>query len=97
MILTGGHGKHLLRQVLYRHVPREMIDRPKQGFAVPIGDWLRGRLRDWAGDLLTTAAISRRGLIDPHVVATLWSEHQSRRFDHSARLWTVINLQSTPT
>ena len=97
MKLADGQGKYLLRQVLYRHVPREMFERPKQGFAVPIGEWLRGPLRDWAGDLLTNAAIRQRGLIDPQIVATIWSEHQSGRIDHAARLWAIINLQATLT
>jgi asparagine synthase (glutamine-hydrolysing) len=97
MKLMGGQGKHVLRQVLYRHVPRDMIERPKQGFAVPLGEWLRGPLRDWAGDLLSATSISQRGLICPKTVETLWPQHQSGRKDHSARLWAVINLQATLT
>jgi asparagine synthase (glutamine-hydrolysing) len=95
MKLAGGRGKHLLRQVLYRHVPPELIERPKQGFAVPIGEWLRGPLRDWAGDMVSAAAIRQRDLICPDSVATVWSEHQSGRRDHSSRLWAVINLQAS--
>jgi asparagine synthase (glutamine-hydrolysing) len=94
MKLAGGQGKHLLRQVLYKYVQRNMIERPKQGFAVPIGDWLRSPLRDWAGDLLSDASLGQRDLICPRSVETLWSEHQSERKDHSARLWAVINLQA---
>jgi asparagine synthase (glutamine-hydrolysing) len=96
MKLANGQGKHLLRQVLYRHVPRETVERPKQGFAVPIGEWLRGPLKDWAGDMLSATALNQRGLISPEPVETLWAEHQSGRFDHSARLWAVINLQASP-
>ena len=94
MKLAGGKGKHLLRQVLYNYVPRAMIERPKQGFAVPIGEWLRSPLRDWAGDLLSDASLGRLGLICPQTVGKLWREHQSRKKDHSARLWAVINLQA---
>ncbi|MCH8166458.1 MAG: asparagine synthetase B, partial [Proteobacteria bacterium] len=94
MKLAGGQGKHLLRQVLYKYVPRGMIERPKQGFAVPIGDWLRAPLRDWAGDLLSGAALRRHDLVSPRAVETLWSEHRSGKKDHSARLWAVINLQA---
>jgi len=94
MKLARGQGKHLLRQVLYRYVPRAMIERPKQGFAVPIGDWLRAPLKDWAGDLLSDASLRRRDLICPRSVAALWSEHQSGGRDHSARLWAVISLQA---
>jgi len=94
MKLAGGQGKHVLRQVLYRYVPRRMIERPKQGFAVPIGDWIRSPLRDWAGDLLSDASLRQRDLICPRTVETLWSEHQNHKKDHSARLWAVINLQA---
>ncbi|MFQ5565060.1 MAG: asparagine synthase (glutamine-hydrolyzing) [Paracoccaceae bacterium] len=94
MKLAGGQGKHLLRQVLYRYVPSRMIERPKQGFAMPVGDWLRGPLRDWAGDLLSDAALGQRDLIRPRAVEALWREHQSGHHDHSARLWAVINLQA---
>jgi asparagine synthase (glutamine-hydrolysing) len=96
MKLADGQGKHVLRQVLYKHVPRGMIERPKQGFAVPIGDWLRSPLKDWAGDLLSGAALRKRGLVCTHTVEALWSEHQSGRRDHTARLWPVLNLQAFP-
>ncbi len=92
--LAGVQGKRVLRRVLHRYVPRRMIERPKQGFGVPIGEWLRSPLRDWAGDLLSSASLRQRGLICPQTVETLWSEHQSRRKDHSARLWAVITLQA---
>ena len=94
MKLAGGQGKHLLRRVLYRYVPRRMIERPKQGFAVPIGDWLREPLREWAGDLLSGTALRQHDLICPRTVETLCSEHQNHGKDHSARLWAVINLQA---
>ena len=96
MKLAGGQGKHLLRQVLYKHVPRSMIERPKQGFAVPTGEWLRSALKDWAGDLLSGTSLRQRGLVNPQTVETLWSEHQSGRRDHTARLWSVISLQAFP-
>jgi asparagine synthase (glutamine-hydrolysing) len=96
MKLAGGQGKHVLRQVLYKHVPRSMIERPKQGFAVPIGEWLRSPLKDWAGDLLSGGYLKQRGLVCPQTVEALWAEHQSGRKDHTARLWSVINLQASP-
>jgi asparagine synthase (glutamine-hydrolysing) len=94
MKLAEGQGKHVLRRVLYKHVPRGMIERPKQGFMVPLGDWLRSPLRDWAGDLLSGATLRQRGLICPQAVETLWSEHQSGKKDHTAQLWAAINLQA---
>jgi asparagine synthase (glutamine-hydrolysing) len=96
MKLAGGQGKHLLRQVLYKHVPCSMIERPKQGFAVPIGEWLRSPLKDWAGDLLSRPSLKKRGLVCPQAIEALWSEHLSGRRDHTARLWSVINLQAAP-
>ncbi|HUF87647.1 MAG TPA: asparagine synthase (glutamine-hydrolyzing) [Thermohalobaculum sp.] len=94
MKVRAGQGKRVLRRVLYRHVPRELIERPKQGFAVPIGEWLRAPLRDWAGDLLSHGALARRGLVRPEAVEALWTEHQSGRRDHAARLWAVLVLQA---
>jgi asparagine synthase (glutamine-hydrolysing) len=96
MKLADRQGKQVLRQVLYRHVPRGLIERPKQGFAVPVGEWLRSPLKDWAGDLLSGAAVKERGLVCPRTVETLWAEHQSGRRDHTARLWPVLNLQAFP-
>jgi len=89
-----GKLKHIFRQALEGLLPQDLLNRPKQGFAVPIGDWLRAPLKDWAGDLLSDASLRRRDLICPRSVATLWSEHQSGGKDHSARLWAVISLQA---
>lgn len=92
--LSGGRGKLPLRDVLYRHVPRELIERPKMGFGVPIGDWLRGRLRPWAEELLDEGRLRRQGLIDPAPVRRAWAEHQSGRRNWQHQLWTVLMLQA---
>ena len=91
--LRAGTGKWLLRQVLYRHVPRELVDRPKQGFALPLAAWLRGPLRHWADDLLAPDAVQSGGLLRHDAVTTLWGEHLSGNFDWSHRLWAVLMLQ----
>jgi asparagine synthase (glutamine-hydrolysing) len=68
MKIRNGQGKWILRQVLYKYVPRELIDRPKAGFDIPLGDWLRGPLREWADNLLLDNALDRCGLLDTELV-----------------------------
>lgn len=87
-------GKALLRRVLHRYVPPALVDRPKQGFEAPVGDWLRGGLKDWATDLLRPTRIARHGLLDAQAVARCWVDHASGRRNHAYRLWTVLMLQA---
>jgi len=88
-----GQGKWLLRQVLYRHLPPALIERPKMGFAVPLAEWLRGPLRDWAETLLDPGRLAQAGLIDPAPVRQLWQEHLSGRRNHQYQLWPVLMLE----
>jgi asparagine synthase (glutamine-hydrolysing) len=92
--VRGGQGKWILRQVLDRYVPRHLIDRPKQGFDVPIGAWLKGPLRPWASDLLSEPRLRSQGLLDARRVRNCWLDHLSGRRDHSRPLWAVLMLQS---
>ena len=86
-------GKAVLRAILRRRLPPELSERPKQGLEVPVGSWMRGRLKDWAGDLLSPARLSAQGLIEVAPVAMAWDEHQSGRKDWSNELWTLAALQ----
>ncbi len=85
---VGDRGKLVLREILYRYVPKELIERPKQGFGMPVGQWLRGPLREWAEGLLTPAGLEGCGLRSD-VVAKVWREHQAG-LDRQAILWTVL-------
>lgn len=89
---TGDRGKLLLREVLYRHVPQSLIERPKMGFGMPMDQWLRGPLRGWAEDLLAPESIRRAGLLRPDVVQQVWRSHLTGE-NRLAQLWTVLMLQ----
>jgi len=90
----GNVTKWVLRQVLYRHVPSALVDRPKQGFAVPLAAWLRGPLREWAEHLLNPLTIRKQGLLNPDEVQRLWRDQISGRWERMYPLWNVLMLQA---
>jgi len=89
-----GQGKRVLRKILARHVPRPLFERPKRGFGVPIGDWLRGSLRPWAEALLNSDRLRAEGFFRPEPIRQKWLEHQSGRYNWQYLLWDVLVFQS---
>lgn len=92
--VRDGRGKWLLRQLLYRHVPQALIDRPKMGFSVPIDDWLRGPLRDWAEALLDPDRLADEGWLAPVPVRRMWREHLDGRRNAAGEMWNVLTFQA---
>jgi asparagine synthase (glutamine-hydrolysing) len=92
--IREGQGKWLLRQVLYKHVPKELIERPKMGFGIPLDSWLRGPLRDWAESLLDEQRLRQEGYFHPEPIRTMWAQHLSGKHNWQYHLWSILMFQA---
>jgi asparagine synthase (glutamine-hydrolysing) len=92
--LREGQTKWALRQVLYRHVPRSLIERPKQGFGIPIDSWLRGPLKGWAEELLDERRLREEGYFRPEPIRKMWAAHLSGQVNMQYHLWDVLMFQA---
>jgi asparagine synthase (glutamine-hydrolysing) len=92
--VQGRRGKHIVRKLLSGLVPREITDRPKAGFGVPVGEWIKGPLRPWAEDLLDPGLIRAQGWFDPDIVRLRWQQHLSGQRDSTPALWAILVFQS---
>jgi asparagine synthase (glutamine-hydrolysing) len=94
ILRAGGQTKWPLRQLLYRHVPKELVERPKMGFGVPIDSWLRGALREWAEELLDERRLREDGFFQPEAIRRAWFQHLSGHRNNQYLLWDVLMFQS---
>lgn len=92
--IRGGTGKWLLRRVLEKYIPAHLFQRPKQGFSMPVGQWLRGDLRDWAEDLLSTQNLQSHAILNEDIVQRTWQAHLDGQGSHATRLWTALMFQA---
>ena len=91
--LVSGVPKYPLRTLLTKFIPEQLIDRPKMGFSLPIGAWLRTDLREWAEDLLTCQKLENSGFFDSAVIRQIWQDHLEERADHENLLWNILVFQ----
>lgn len=94
MKIRNGVGKWALREVLYRHVPKSMIERPKKGFSIPLSQWLRGPLREWAEELLAESRLQAEGYFNVRLVRKAWQQHCSGKADNALKLWSILMFQA---
>jgi asparagine synthase (glutamine-hydrolysing) len=94
MKVRHGRGKHILRKLLFAHAPPRLFDRPKAGFSVPVGAWLKGPLRPWAEELLAPGRLDREGYFSGAMVQRRWQDHLAGRRDATHSLWPVLMFQA---
>jgi len=93
MKVRNGEGKWLLKQILRKYVPASMVERPKMGFGVPVGEWIRGPLRDWAENLLAEDRLQREGFLNPQLVREQWTQHLNGTSDSDDSMWPLLMFQ----
>ena len=92
--IRNGTGKWILKKLLERYLPRHLFDRPKMGFGIPIGQWLREDLKEWAEDLLNSTRLTHEGYFKPETVHQVWQEHLAGRRNHQHMLWPLLMFQA---
>jgi len=92
--LRKGNAKWCLKEILYKHIPRSLIERPKMGFGVPIDEWLRGPLKEWASALLNEDRLTKEGFFDPKPICKMWKEHLSGRYNWQDQIWDILMFQA---
>jgi asparagine synthase (glutamine-hydrolysing) len=93
-VRRGSEPKALLKAVLKRYLPLKLVERPKRGFSVPLGQWLAGPLRGWAEDLLAPDKLAQEGLLDARAVRDLWQRHLDKRAQNATALWNILMLRA---
>lgn len=88
------NGKIPLRTILDKYVPKQLIDRPKSGFGIPVGDWMRTALRDWVESNLSENQIKQQGILNAQYVSKIWDDHLEMRSDNTVKLWNILMLNS---
>jgi asparagine synthase (glutamine-hydrolysing) len=94
MKIRNGQSKWIMREVLHKYVPKELIERPKMGFGVPLGSWLRGNLRDWAESLLDESRLRNEGFFNPKPIRQKWAEHLSGKRNWQYQIWDALMFQA---
>lgn len=94
MKIKDGKGKWILRQLLNKYVPHELVEGPKKGFGLPIDDWLRGPLRDWVESLLDETRLRHEGYLNPELVRHVWNQHLVGKCNSHQKLWGVLMFQA---
>lgn len=94
MKIRNGQSKWLLRQVLYKHVPSQLVDRPKMGFGVPIGKWMRQDLREWCEDMLSPATLTRQGYLDAKFTSKIWQDYKKGNDTWQYYIWDILMFQA---
>ena len=92
--IRNGVGKYCLRELLYRRVPRNLIERPKMGFGVPLGEWLRGPLKEWAAHLLDDSRLKQAGYLNAAEIKKSWEEHLSGRRNWQYHIWDILMFEA---
>jgi asparagine synthase (glutamine-hydrolysing) len=92
--IRGGKGKHILRELLFANAPRALFERPKAGFGVPVGAWMRGPLRPWAENLLDAQRMREAGYFDVELVHARWRDHLAGRVDATPAIWAILMFEA---